>query len=85
MARRGVLVRHLVMPGLIDESSAIFGWLHDELSPNTYVNIMGQYRPDHRVRQNERYADIDRPTRGNELTAAFAAARDAGLWRFDQR
>ncbi len=85
LARRGVLVRHLVMPGLIDESSAIFGWLHDELSPDTYVNIMGQYRPDHRVRQNPRYPDIDRPIRGDELAATFAAAREAGLWRFDRR
>ncbi len=85
LARRGVLVRHLVMPGLIDESAAIFRWLHDEMSPDTYINIMGQYRPNHRVPQNDRYAGIDRRPRGDELVAAFDAARGAGLWRVDKR
>ena len=84
LARRGVLVRHLVMPGLLDESAAIFRWLHDELSPDTYINIMGQYRPDHRVRQNARYADVDRRLHRDEIMAAFEAARNAGLWRFDE-
>ncbi len=85
LARRGVLVRHLVMPGLADESAEIFRWLADELSPDTYVNIMGQYRPDHRVPANPRYADIDRRPTAAEMEAAYAAARAAGLWRFDER
>jgi hypothetical protein len=46
LAKRGVLVRHLVMPGQEDEAAAIFGWLAREVSPDTYVNIMGQYRPE---------------------------------------
>lgn len=85
LARRGLLVRHLVMPGLVDESAEIFAWLHDEISPDTYVNIMGQYRPEHRVFGSDRYADIDRRPYRGEMTAAFAAARRAGLWRFDER
>ena len=85
LARRGVLVRHLVMPGLADESTAIFRWLHDDVSPDTYINILGQYRPEHRVPGNDRYADIDRPPHRDELAAAFDAARAAGLWRFDRR
>ena len=85
LARRGVLVRHLVMPGLGAESAAIFEWLADELSPDTYVNIMGQYRPEHRVPGNERYGDIDRRPDASEMRATTAAARRAGLWRFDQR
>ena len=90
LAARGVLVRHLVMPGQTDEAAAIFAWLAGELSPDTYVNIMGQYRPEYDVgavaRSGEpKYADIDRmPSRG-DMRAAFAAARDAGLWRFDER
>ena len=85
VARRGVLVRHLVMPGYVDESAAIFGWLHDSVSPDTYVNIMGQYRPEHRVPGAERYADIDRRPGRQEMAAVFEAARTAGLWRFDKR
>jgi putative pyruvate formate lyase activating enzyme len=85
LARRGVLVRHLVMPGQQDEAAAICEWLASQLSPDTYLNIMGQYRPEHRVARSERYADIDRRPRPDEQDAALTAARRAGLWRFDQR
>ncbi len=85
LARRGVLVRHLVMPGQTDEAAAIFRWLADELSPDTYVNVMGQYRPEHKVAGSERYIDIGRRPSGAEMAAARAAAADAGLWRLDER
>jgi putative pyruvate formate lyase activating enzyme len=85
LARRGVLVRHLVMPGLVEQAAAIFRWLHDTVSPDTYVNIMGQYRPEHRVPGAERYGDIDRRPGQAEMAAAFESARDAGLWRLDER
>jgi putative pyruvate formate lyase activating enzyme len=91
LARRGVLVRHLVMPGQSAEAEAIFGWLADELSPETYVNIMGQYRPKYEVGQIARdglgakYEEIDRRPQREELERAYAAARRAGLWRFDER
>ncbi len=84
VARRGVLVRHLVMPGQVAESAAIFRWLA-ALSPDTYVNLMGQYRPAHRVPGSTRYADIDRRPQHDELRQARAAAEAAGLWRFDER
>jgi putative pyruvate formate lyase activating enzyme len=82
LARRGVLVRHLVMPEGTDEGAAIFRWLHDSLSPDTFVNIMDQYRPEHRVPGAARYADIDRRVRPDEMAAAYEAALAAGLWRF---
>jgi putative pyruvate formate lyase activating enzyme len=90
LARRGVLVRHLVMPGQEDEAAAIFGWLGREVSPDTYVNVMSQYRPEYQVGQiaangTLRYTAINRRPRPAEMESAFAAARRAGLWRFDQR
>jgi putative pyruvate formate lyase activating enzyme len=90
VARRGVLVRHLVMPGQQDESAAIFEWLARELSRDTFVNIMAQYHPSYEVGRRERdgsvkYAEIDRRLRLEELAGAHAAATQAGLWRFDQR
>jgi putative pyruvate formate lyase activating enzyme len=78
------------MPGQEDEAAAIFEWLAREVSPDTYVNIMGQYRPDYQVGQiaangREKPPAIGlRPTPG-ELEGALRAARRAGLWRFDQR
>jgi putative pyruvate formate lyase activating enzyme len=95
LAVRGLLVRHLVMPGQLDEARLIFHWLADEISPDTYVNIMGQYRPEHEVgriaeagRRDAgavRYAEIDRSPGRREIEAAYDAARNAGLWRFDER
>ena len=90
LARRGVLVRHLVMPGQTSEAAAIFKWLADDLSPDTYVNIMGQYRPEYQVGDSARvgkpkYSDVQRRPVPPEMRDAYAAARDAGLWRFDER
>ncbi len=85
LAKRGVLVRHLVMPGQSAETAAILSWLSERLGRDTYVNIMAQYRPAHRVPGNDRYSDIDRGPNRTEMEAAFAAARSAGLWRFDER
>jgi len=92
VARRGVLVRHLVMPGLLDESAAILRWLAEHISRDTFINIMGQYRPAHRVgrrwvtagsKARTRYREIDRTPYRGEIADAYAAARAAGLWRFD--
>jgi putative pyruvate formate lyase activating enzyme len=82
VACRGVLVRHLVMPGLLAESAAIFRWLAAELSPATYVNIMGQYHPANRVCGAE-FAEINRGLARGELAEAYRLARAAGLERFD--
>lgn len=84
-ARGGLLVRHLVMPGRGKEAASILRWLAEDISPDTYVNVMDQYRPDHRVPGNPRYADIDLCTPQSEVDAAIMAARRAGLWRLDRR
>jgi putative pyruvate formate lyase activating enzyme len=89
LARRGVLVRHLVMPGLAAESGAIVEWLARTLSPDTYVNVMAQYRPAGRVGEpdgrGQRFEAIDRAPRPAEIEAVYEAGRRAGLWRFDHR
>jgi putative pyruvate formate lyase activating enzyme len=93
IAVRGLLVRHLVMPGLLDESRRIFEFLAREISPDTFVNIMDQYRPDNEVGQRivseagipqVCYAEINRRPTPEEIREAYAAARAAGLWRFDE-
>jgi putative pyruvate formate lyase activating enzyme len=87
IARRGVLVRHLVMPGLLHETRAILGWLAGEVSPDTFVNIMEQYRPENHVGEMTadgaaRFTEINRSPSRDELAEAHRAAREAGLWRF---
>ncbi len=69
------------MPGQEDEAAAIFDWLANEVLPDTYVNIMGQYRPEHHVGTMQKYDAINRRPLRWEMQAAFEAARDAGLVR----
>jgi putative pyruvate formate lyase activating enzyme len=84
LAKRGLLVRHLVMPGELEETREIVRFLSGEISPDTYVNIMGQYHPSGKVTA-ERYREINRPVTRSEMKEAFQLAWEAGLHRFDER
>ncbi|GIX49049.1 MAG: radical SAM protein [Candidatus Tectimicrobiota bacterium] len=84
LARRGLLVRHLVMPDALDETRAIMHFLATEISPDTYVNLMGQYYPAGKVAQGK-YPELRRLITPQEMAAAFQVAREAGLHRFDRR
>jgi putative pyruvate formate lyase activating enzyme len=85
LALRGVLVRHLVMPGLLDDTREIMRWIAENLSRDTYVNVMDQYYPAHKAGTEPRFAEINRGISGNEFCTAIGLARSAGLWRFDTR
>ena len=85
VALRGVLVRHLVMPGRLEETRSILQWLATELSPDTYVNLMDQYHPAHRVETDPGFAAINRRLTRSEFRQAIQHAAAAGLWRLDAR
>ncbi|MFC1679085.1 radical SAM protein, partial [Elusimicrobiota bacterium] len=81
LARRGVLLRHLVMPGCVNDSGKIFKWIATELSKDTFMNVMDQYHPAGAVLEGEHPA-IDRRPRRAEHAEAMDLARRAGLHRF---
>lgn len=85
LALRGVLVRHLVMPGLLDDTRSILQWLATELSPDTYVNLMDQYRPAHKVERDSRLSELNRCLVPSEFRQAVEYAAAAGLGRLDAR
>ena len=80
IARRGLLVRHLVMPGGVAGSEAVLRFLADQVSPDTYVNVMDQYRPCYRAHE---HPPLDRPLARDEYTRAIHTARQLGLRRLD--
>lgn len=84
LARHGVLIRHLVMPGCLEETRAILQWIAAELGADSYLNLMDQYRPAGKV-SAARYAEINRPLTSREFAGARAVARDLGLTRLDER
>ena len=84
LAQRGLLIRHLVMPGGLDETRAILQWIADELGPNTYVNLMDQYYPAGKV-SALKYPEINRRLHPEEFREAHRIAREVGLRRLDAR
>jgi putative pyruvate formate lyase activating enzyme len=81
IARRGLLVRHLVLPENLAGTDRILAFLAREISPDTYLNLMDQYRPCYRA---DEFPSLDRrPTRA-EMAAARAAAEEWGLRRLDR-
>src|SRR5918994_1123453 len=84
MARRGVILRHLIMPGLLEETEAILRFVAEELGTGTYVNLMSQYYVSGKVGQNGQYEEIARGIHREEYEQALALARDLGL-RLDPR
>lgn len=95
IAKQGLLVRHLVMPGKEAEGAEIMRFLASEVSTDCFVNIMEQYHPDAHVGKERRgklkgegsekirYGDLNRPVSDEEVSIIRRAAMDAGLWRFN--
>jgi len=75
-AARGLLVRHLVLPDATKDGRAILDFLARDISPNTFVNVMAQYRPLHRAAE---FPEIARLPTGREVQELQAHARRLGL------
>lgn len=84
LARRGLIVRHLIMPGLVDETEAILRFVADELGSGVYVNLMAQYYVSGRVGRGGEYEEIARGIDRAEYGQALALATELGL-RLDPR
>ncbi len=81
IATRGLLVRHLVMPGGGLETKNILEFIANSISPQTYVNIMDQYRP---CGTCDQHVELRKPLGNDEYRAAILFAKQAGLERLDQ-
>jgi putative pyruvate formate lyase activating enzyme len=84
LARRGVILRHLVMPGQLDETEAILRYVAEELGPGCYVNLMAQYYVSGKVGKDGDYMEIARGLDRSEYAEALAIANELGL-RLDPR
>jgi putative pyruvate formate lyase activating enzyme len=84
MAQRGLIVRHLMMPGLLEETEAILRFVAEELGAHTYVNLMAQYYVSGKVGQNGQYEEIARGIYREEYEQVLMLAHELGL-RLDPR
>lgn len=81
IAQRGLLLRHLVLPHGLAGTEEIVNFVSKEISPNTYINIMAQYRPCYKAHD---IPSLARPISTAELQEAVKLAHQAGLSRLDR-
>ncbi len=76
IACSGLLVRHLVMPGRLEDTRRILEFLKTKVSPATHVNLMSQYRP---MGEARRFPDLCRPLSATEFRQALEMGKASGL------
>jgi putative pyruvate formate lyase activating enzyme len=81
VATRGLLVRHLVLPEDLAGTSSVCRFLGQNISTDTYLNVMAQYRPCYKASE---VPELQRPVSQQEFGEALRAARDYGLHRLDR-
>jgi putative pyruvate formate lyase activating enzyme len=84
VAVRGLIIRHLVLPHGLAGTDAVMGFITNELSRDSYVNVMPQYRPCGRIFDDTReplYRDLQQPLRLSEYREAIAITRRHGIHR----
>jgi len=82
LARRGLLVRHLILPGDLAGTREVLRFIAEEISPNTFLNLMDQYRPCYKAKE---YAELNRRITREEFERAVKWANELGLTRLDER
>lgn len=83
IATHGLLIRHLLLPGLSTESESIIRYVAEHISPYTWLNIMDQYHPAGDIRRDctDEYSDLLRRISIEEVTDAIRIAEECGLTR----
>jgi len=82
IAKRGLIIRHLVLPGDLSQTEEVIKFVAEEISPNTYFNLMDQYRP---CGDAWKYPPLNRKITEEEWYNALKLANKYGLKRLDDR
>lgn len=82
IAKRGLIVRHLVLPGDLSQTEEVIKFIAEEISKNTYFNLMDQYRP---CGEAWKYPPLNRKITREEWNKALSLAYKYGLTRLDDR
>jgi putative pyruvate formate lyase activating enzyme len=80
IALRGLLIRHLVLPNNLSGTKEVMRFISKEISPNSYVNVMEQYRPAFKAKD---FPQLNRRITQKEYLEAIKMAKEAGLLRLD--
>ncbi|HEX7400675.1 MAG TPA: radical SAM protein, partial [candidate division Zixibacteria bacterium] len=80
IAQRGLLIRHLILPEGLAGTYEAMRFIAEEISTNTYVNLMDQYHPCYKA---DDYPPLDRRITREEFANAVKIAKDLGIKRLD--
>jgi len=80
IANRGLIIRHLILPNNLSGTEDIIHFLANEISPNTYLNLMDQYRPTYLA---NKFPEINRQITTEEYQTTIEFARKSGLTNLD--
>ena len=75
-AFRGLIIRHLILPGGLENTKKVLDFIKEKLSPDCLVNLMDQYYPAH---QAFRYPELSRRLTGREYAEAYRYAQKLGI------
>ena len=79
IARAGLLIRHMVLPGHLDNTRQVLAWIREELGPDAWVSLMAQYYPAHLQRSTPGLRGPTRRLTPREYRLAVEALEQAGL------
>ena len=79
LMRRGMIVRHLLLPGQVGEAKRILRYLHDTFGNHVYVSIMNQYTPMPQIQGNAAFDDINRKVTAEEYERVLDFAEKIGI------
>ena len=77
IAQEGLIIRHLVLPGQVEDSLSILEWIARRLSPSVRLSLMGQYRPVFQAPE-----DVRRTLRQDEYSRVLMKAEELGFEEF---
>ena len=60
MMKKGIIIRHLVLPDNLENSKMVLKWIKENMNKDTYVSIMAQYFPTYLAKTDEKYKEINR-------------------------
>lgn len=81
LATGGLLVRHLVMPNHVENAKRVMEFVAEEISEDSFVDVMAQYQPYYKAKTEAFYEEISRPITPEEYAAVVEHAREVGLER----
>lgn len=64
--KKGVMIRHLVLPENVENSKKVLKWINDNLKDYVYISVMAQYFPTYKAKYDEKYKELNRKLNENE-------------------